>query len=126
MDILILVFLIRSRVQATGVWIKSCINHKSRFTIHSSLDLPDKIKNVSLPAQASLISFDVTDLFPSLPRMRPRCATLLLRKVAHVPQFIIDEIMTLLKLCLRFCGSDPLRFLALVKDSSIVYIVLLA
>ena len=86
-------------------WIKSRINHKSRFAIHSSLDLADKIKNVSPPAQASLISFDVTGLFPNLPNeptLRHLVASL---NDAHVPQFIIDEIMKLLKLCLKpnFC-----------------------
>lgn len=42
-------------------------NFKSIYGIVSSLDLVNKIKNVNLPTKCKLISFDVINLFPSIP-----------------------------------------------------------
>ena len=42
-------------------------NFSSRFAIKNSIELVNKIKHLKLPTKAKLISFDVTNLFPSIP-----------------------------------------------------------
>lgn len=42
-------------------------NFKPKFTIKNSYQLLDRIKDVDIPGNAKLISFDVQNLFPSIP-----------------------------------------------------------
>lgn len=47
--------------------IKTNTNFSARYSIKNSYDLVDKIKNVTLPSNAKFVSFDVSNLFPSIP-----------------------------------------------------------
>ena len=42
-------------------------NFKSKFSIKNSFELVENIKNINIPNNAKLISFDVQNLFPSIP-----------------------------------------------------------
>jgi hypothetical protein len=48
--------------------IPSLINFNPTYAIKNSLQLVEKIKNIKLPPNAKLISFDIVNLFPSIPK----------------------------------------------------------
>lgn len=46
---------------------RSGVDFNPKFTVKNSLDLIDKIKDISVPLNAKLVSFDVTSLFTNIP-----------------------------------------------------------
>jgi hypothetical protein len=76
------------------------IKFKSPFSIKNSLDLISKIQNIPVPSNSKLISFDIKNLFHSIPV--PELLPLIKK---HLDIHIIDpitriETMELLSLCL--------------------------
>ena len=49
-------------------WFKSRVDFESPYSIKNSVSLADKLKDDILPPGSILCSFDVVDLFPSIPR----------------------------------------------------------
>ncbi|KAG8225005.1 hypothetical protein J437_LFUL006016 [Ladona fulva] len=50
-----------------NVLVKDLSNFSPKFSIKNSLELPEKIKFLNIPKNAILVSFDVTNLFTSVP-----------------------------------------------------------
>jgi hypothetical protein len=52
-------------------WLTSYLPHKlsfrPKYTIKNSLDLIQKIKNINVPPNSTLVSFDIKNLYPSVP-----------------------------------------------------------
>lgn len=75
-------------------------NFQPKYSIKNSHDLINKIKDSKLPNNSKLISFDVTNLFPSIP---PLETLELVKKLLHANNtniVIIKEIIELLEICL--------------------------
>ena len=76
-------------------------NFKSTTSINNSFELVDKIKNFNLPSNAKLISFDVVNLFPSVPPSETIELVKNLLNLNNVNVVIQNEIITLLETCLH-------------------------
>jgi hypothetical protein len=57
------------------------LNFEPHYTIKNSLDLVSKIKNIVVPPKALLVSFDIVNLFPSIPIPDLKS---ILKKLLHV------------------------------------------
>ena len=107
-------------------WIKNTIDHLSTYAVKFSTQLVQKIGNMTPPANATLISLDVVALFPNLP-LTPTINFLSEKlKEAHVPDFIVEELLSLLKIssCLSsflFSFSTPFLSIFIVAFFSLVF-----
>lgn len=88
-----------------SVWLNqlllSLTNFKSPFAIKNSSQLAQTLNNQHVPNSAFLVSFDVTNLFPSIPANE--CSPLikkLLLQTTDVPLIHVDNICTLVNLVL--------------------------
>ena len=78
--------------------IKELTNFHDPFSINNSVDLVNKLKNVTLPNNCKLVSFDVTNMFSNIPPSE--CLTIL-ENLLHEKQVNIvniNEILFLFKL----------------------------
>ena len=83
--------------KATVIAISEDTNFSSRFAIKNSIELVNKIKNLKLPTKAKLISFDVSNLFPSIPIKD----TILIIENLLTPFIKKQELLNLLTICIR-------------------------
>lgn len=80
--------------------IKNHCNFQPKYSIKNSSDLINKIQNITVPTNARLISFDVQNLFPSIP---PNDTVNLVENLLiknQVNPVIKQEILNLLQICL--------------------------
>ena len=76
-------------------------NFSAKFQIKNSYDLVNKIENIKLTENSKLISFDVTNLFPSVPIKETIILVEKLLTLNHVHLIKKQEIMNLLTVCLE-------------------------
>ncbi|KAK5649312.1 hypothetical protein RI129_000341 [Pyrocoelia pectoralis] len=81
--------------------LKNSINIHSNFSIQNSIELTKQISSLNLPPKFSMVSFDVTNLFPSIPSSE--CLTLVTEHLlkTDLPDASIQLIISLLQLCSR-------------------------
>lgn len=79
---------------------KSTITHTSKYAVQNNIDLVRKMKEVMPPAGSTLLLFDVTGLFPNVPNDSTTEYLENSLKLAYVPEFIILELVGILKKCL--------------------------
>lgn len=72
---------------------------KPHFSIKNSTELINKIQDINLPSNSKFISFDVTNLFPSIPPTET--ITLVDNLLTHnrVSPVIHSDVISLLKVC---------------------------
>ena len=89
--------------------IKNHCNFQPNYSIKNSTELISKIKKVDLPTNARLVSFDIQNLFPSIP---PKDTIVLVENLLvnnRVNPVIKNDIINLLKTCLNqnyFCFNE--------------------
>lgn len=76
------------------------LNFTPRFTVKNSLDLISKIKNITPPIGSRLVSFDVKNLFPSIPTQECLKVAKTLLTLSDLSDESVDEIFSLLSLTL--------------------------
>ena len=81
--------------------IKNYTCFSSKFQIINSYDLVNKINNLRLPHNCKLLSFDVTNLFPSIPIKETITLVENLLSDNNTHPIIKQEIMDTLKVCLE-------------------------
>lgn len=80
--------------------INSKTDFTPRFSIKNSLQLVDKIKDIKIPHNSILASFDVTNLFPSIPTQETISIVEKLMTRKNIDYLTKDSILTILKTCL--------------------------
>lgn len=81
--------------------IRNHCNFTPKFSIKNSYELVDKIKNVTIPPNGKLVSFDVSNLFPSIPPLDTINLVEKLLAKNNVNPIIKQDILQLLSVCLK-------------------------
>lgn len=86
-------------------WLNTYLPHKLSFqpkhVIKNSLDLIQKIKNINVPPNSTLVSFDIKNLYPSvpIPDLKNILSLLLASKIPSPLER--EELTTLINICLE-------------------------
>ena len=73
--------------KANSLFSSKC-QYNPKFTVKNSLELIDKIKNIIVPENAILVSFDVVSLFTSIPTLELKSAL-----NSHIDKLNINHIL---------------------------------
>ena len=80
---------------------KNHLNFKSQYSIKNSIDLCNRLRSIVVPPDSILVSFDVSNLFPSIPTSE--CLTLVnsLLFRSALPDYVVDDLFSLLRVTLE-------------------------
>lgn len=96
---------VNSSVSSINKWlnnfVKQEITYQSTFSIKNTSDLINKIKHINIQENDRLISFDIVNLFPSVPVDETKDIFKNLVNNTSMTQEYKDEIITLLNVCLQ-------------------------
>ena len=81
--------------------LRNLTNFKPKYSVKNSIDLSVKLKNITLPENTILASFDVSNMFSNIPN--EECVKIITKKLKNnnVNPVIEQEILELLTLCIN-------------------------